>query len=134
MLIGQLVQKTGLSKDTIRFYEKHGLITVGRKERLPNNYKEYSEQVLEKLLTIKRLKNFGFTLNEISELLDMIEVNEATCKNVAHKISKKVELLDKKIKELIAVRTMLLKGVKECNDGCKSTTMEDNCPILVSAQ
>ncbi|HNP24893.1 MAG TPA: MerR family transcriptional regulator [Panacibacter sp.] len=134
MLIGQLVQKTGLSKDTIRFYEKHGLITVGRKERLPNNYKEYSEQVLEKLLTIKRLKNFGFTLNEISELLDMIEMNEATCKNMAHKISKKVALLDEKIKELIAVRTMLLKGVRECNDGCKSTTMKDNCSILVSAK
>jgi DNA-binding transcriptional MerR regulator len=42
MLIGKLVKETGLSKDTIRFYEKHGLISVNRKERRSNNYKEYS--------------------------------------------------------------------------------------------
>ncbi|MFN0293524.1 MerR family transcriptional regulator [Pedobacter helvus] len=59
MLIGELVAKTGLSRDTVRFYEKQGLIAVGRKQRRENNYKEYSDEVLERLLTIKRLKNFG---------------------------------------------------------------------------
>jgi DNA-binding transcriptional MerR regulator len=132
MLIGQLVQQTGLSKDTIRFYEKHGLIKVSRKERRDNNYKEYSNEILTRLLTIKRLKVFGFTLNEVADMLDMIEANEASCKNVSHKISEKVTLLDEKIRELITIRTMLLNGVTKCTDGCNPEKIEDNCPILVS--
>lgn len=132
MLIGQLVKETGLSKDTIRFYEKHGLIKVSRKERRDNNYKEYSNEILTKLLTIKRLKGFGFTLNEVSDLLDMIEMNEASCKKVSHKINDKVTLLDEKISELIAIRTLLLNGVNKCADGCNTALEDDNCPILVS--
>lgn len=132
MLIGQLVKETGLSKDTIRFYEKHGLINVSRKERRENNYKEYSDDVLQRLLTIKRLKNFGFTLNEVADLLDMIEVNEASCKNVSHKISEKVTLLDEKIRELIAIRTMLINGVSKCVEGCSPGQLDENCPILLS--
>lgn len=132
MLIGQLVKETGLSKDTIRFYEKHGLIALHRKERRSNNYKEYSNEVLARLLTIKRLKNFEFTLNEISDLLDMIEMNEASCNNVSHKIAGKVSQLDDKIRELISVRTLLINGVKKCEDSCNPLQPEDNCPILVS--
>lgn len=132
MLIGQLVRETGLSKDTIRFYEKHGLIKVTRKERRDNNYKEYSTGILTKLLTIKRLKGFGFTLNEVADLLDMIEMNEASCKNVAHKINDKVTLLDEKIRELITIRTLLLNSVNKCADGCNPEMSDDNCPILVS--
>ncbi|MDR3715349.1 MAG: MerR family transcriptional regulator [Puia sp.] len=75
MLIGELVLKSGLSRDTIRFYEKQGLIKIGCKQRRNNNYKEYSEEVLKRLHTIKRMKNFGFTLNEAAGLLDMIEAN-----------------------------------------------------------
>lgn len=132
MLIGQLVKETGLSKDTIRFYEKHGLIAVTHKDRRSNNYKEYSNEILGKLLTIKRLKGFGFTLNEVSDLLEMIEMNEASCYNVSHKITEKLSLLDEKIRELIAVRTLLLNGVKKCQDGCSPEQPEDNCQILVS--
>jgi len=132
MLIGQLIKETGLSKDTIRFYEKQGLIKVSHKERRGNNYKEYSNEIVKRLLTIKRLKGFGFTLNEVSDLLDMIELNEASCKNVFHKITDKVSLLDEKIRELIAVRALLLNGVNKCAVGCNPELPEDNCPILLS--
>lgn len=132
MLIGEIVKKTGFSKDTIRFYEKQGLIKVGRKQRRDNNYKEYSAEILDRLLTIKRLKGFGFTLNEISELLDMITYNEATCENVKDKIIDKVDILDKKIKELIEIRSLLLKGVAKCQDNCVSNSMLDNCAMIAS--
>lgn len=131
MLIGQLVKQSGLSKDTIRFYEKQGLIKVSRKERRENNYKEYSEEILQKLLTIKRLKDFGFTLNEVADMLDMIEVNEATCNNVSYKISEKVELLDQKIKELVQIRTLLLEGAKRCAGYCNPDKADENCPIIL---
>lgn len=132
MLIGEIVNKTGLSKDTVRFYEKQGLIKIGRKERRENNYKEYSEDNLTRLFTIKRLKGFGFTLNEISDVLDMIEVNEATCHNMKDKIEDKVSLIDQKIKELIEIRSLLLKGDSKCQVGCTPENLESNCAVLVS--
>ncbi|WP_316747054.1 MerR family transcriptional regulator [Pedobacter gandavensis] len=132
MLIGELLAKTGLSRDTIRFYERQGLIAVGRKQRRDNNYKEYSDEVLERLQTIKRLKNFGFTLNESAEVLEMIEVKEATCNNVSDIIDKKVQLLDAKIMDMLAMRNQLINGVKKCVDCCNPASPEENCPILVT--
>jgi len=132
MLIGELVEKTGFSKDTIRFYEKQGLIAVGRKQRRHNNYKEYSTEILEKLLAIKRMKNFGFTLNEAAGLLDMIETNDATCNNVSGIITQKIELLDAKIKEMILFRNQLLQGMQKCNECCTPANPDDNCAMLVS--
>jgi DNA-binding transcriptional MerR regulator len=130
MLIGELSKKSGLSRDTIRFYEKHGLIAIDKRARRTNNYKEYSEDVLKKLLTVKRVKSFGFTLNESADLLKMIDQNEASCKNVLHKIDDKVKLLDDKIRELIAIRSALLKGLKNCEGACDPERPDDNCPIL----
>jgi DNA-binding transcriptional MerR regulator len=132
MLIGELAAKSGLSRDTIRFYEKQRLISVSRKERRDNNYKEYSEDVLETLLTIKRVKNFGFTLNEAADLIGMIVTKEATCDNVSEMIDSKVELLDAKILDLLTLRSQLVNGAKKCKDCCTPETPEDNCPILVS--
>lgn len=132
MLIGELSKACGLSRDTIRFYEKHGLIAVGKKERRFNNYKEYSQETLQRLLSIKQLKGFGFTLNEIVDLLDMLAVNEATCKNVAHKIDEKVSLIDQKIKELKAVRKQLLDGKKNCQTDTGALKNPDGtCPVFV---
>jgi DNA-binding transcriptional MerR regulator len=132
MLIGELVAKSGLSRDTIRFYEKQGLITVTRKERRDNNYKEYSEDILETLLTIKRMKNFGFTLNEAADLIGMIAAKEATCHNVSELIDSKVELLDAKIMDMLTLRNQLINGVIKCKDCCNPEQPDDNCPILVS--
>ena len=131
MLIGQLSKASGLSRDTIRFYEKQGLITVGRKERRFKNYKEYSEDTLKRLLAIKRLKIYGFTLNEASELLDMLDTHVATCKNVSHKIDEKVLLIDRKIEELHTVRKQLLDGKYNCEDetGVLKTPDAD-CPVF----
>lgn len=82
MLIGELVDRTGLTKDTIRFYEKKGLISVGRRSRRENNYKEYSEQILDKLMLIRKLKDMGFTLNEIDTFLELWREEDASCKNL----------------------------------------------------
>ena len=134
MLIGELSKKSGLSRDTIRFYEKHGLIRVKRKERRENNYKEYSEEILQQLLIVKKVKSFGFTLNEALAILKMIEMNEASCKNVSHKIQDKVKLLDERIRELIHIRTLLLNGVKNCEGDCNPQQPDDNCPIFVKGE
>jgi hypothetical protein len=62
----------------------------------------------------------------------MIEEKEATCNNVSDMIEKKVQLLDAKILDMIALRNQLIKGVKKCVTCCNPATPEDNCPILIS--
>ena len=131
MLIGELSRLTGFSRDTIRFYEKEGLIKVGRKQRKENNYKDYSEDILRRLLIIKKLKGFGFTLNETADLLVMIEENMAFCNVVNEKVEVKVKMIDEKIKELENIKNMLLNGVALCLNGC-APTADRNCTLLIS--
>lgn len=130
MLIGELVLKTGLSKDTIRFYEKQNLFQLDRKDRRSNNYKEYSESVLNKILTIKTLKSFGFTLNECAEVLTLMEENNATCENLAEKIESKVSVLDQKISEMIQIRTQLLEAIKGCKKECEPQNKDIQCGLI----
>lgn len=124
MLIGELSKKTGLSRDTIRFYEKNGLIEMGRDSRRNNNYKEYSDDVRKRLLLVKKIKNFGFTLREISELLAVIEGNAPKCGDVLGMVDAKVSDIETKIRELTGFKLMLLDKVKECRDECPET---ENC-------
>lgn len=132
MLIGELVTRTGFSRDTIRFYEKQGLIRIDRKERRDNNYKEYSEAILQKLLVVKKLKGFGFTLNESEEYLELIDNNTASCNNVAEKVNEKVKQIEQKIAELLELRTSMINMVTTCVNCCQPEDLDDNCPILVS--
>lgn len=132
MLIGELSSKSGFSRDAIRFYEKQGLLRLSRKQRRGNNYKEYPDVFLGTLLTIRRLKNFGFTLQEISELLAMVDVKMATCLNVEGMIREKVALLDNRILDMMTLRNQLLDSARQCKEGCVPQMTDDNCPILVS--
>lgn len=124
---------TGFTRDTIRFYEKEGLIKVNRKQRLANNYKDYSEETLKKLLIVKRLKGYGFTLNETADLIAHIEENMASCQMVSQKVADKLKVIDIKIAELNQIRNTLVTGVALCLNGSlpgEST----NCSFLVPGQ
>jgi DNA-binding transcriptional MerR regulator len=131
MLIGELSLKTGLSRDTIRFYEKEGLIKVGRKQRRDNNYKEYDDTVLEKLKLIKRIKNFGFTLHEAADLISLIAINAATCDEMRNRATQKVTVIDSKIADLLKLRQQLIGNVQLCLDSCKTIGDDENCPIII---
>lgn len=130
MLIGELSEKSGLSRDTIRFYEKQGLIKVGRKDRRNNNYKEYSTDKLKQLLTIRVIKGFGFTLNETAEMLELIERNQASCDNVAQRIEDKIKLIEQKINELQQLKAVLSSSVESCLTCCNPGSKSENCELL----
>ena len=68
MRIGELARAVGLSVDTIRFYEKRGLLSDALYTRKANNYRDYGDAAVEHLETIARAKELGFTLSEILEL------------------------------------------------------------------
>ena len=67
MLIGELARQAGLTPDTIRFYEKKGLLDAGHVARRENNYKDYDPAALERLRLIAQAKCAGFTLREIAQ-------------------------------------------------------------------
>lgn len=130
MLIGELSKLTGFSRHAIRFYEKQGLFKLGRKNRQANNYKDYPDDVAKKLLIIKKMKGFGFTLDESAELLAMIEENQATCSSVSQKVDDKLKLIESKINELKEIKNMLINGVALCLNGCEPSS-DRNCTMLI---
>ena len=120
MLIGEIVERTGLTKDTIRFYEKKGLIALDRKSRRENNYKEYPEQVLEKLMVIRKLKDMGFTLNEIDTFLDLWRDEDANCNDVKYTLENKITLVNEQILKLMELKSRLTASLAKCNnDNCE---------------
>ena len=129
MLIGEVENKTNLSRDTIRFYEKKGLIKVGRSDSEWNNYKDYNQEALDKLFLIKKAKGFGFTLNEISEILEMFDDNMATCEIMSLKVKEKLTKIDQKIKDLNDIKMMIIGRIQNIPDGCKPQSSE-NCQNL----
>ena len=130
MLIGEMVIKTKLSRDTIRFYEKKGLINVNRTDSEWNNYKNYTEETLNKLFLIKKAKGFGFTLNEIAELIELFEMDTASCSVMSVKIKEKLSDIDKKINELKDMKKMIFDKMNEAQNNCIPISENDNCQIF----
>jgi DNA-binding transcriptional MerR regulator len=120
MLIGELVEKTGLTRDTIRFYEKKGRISPDRKNRRDNNYKEYTEQVLDKLVLIRRLKDLGFTLAEIDTFLELWREEDASCKNIKYTLENKINLINDQLQKPAELKSRVTDSLKKCNnDDCE---------------
>jgi DNA-binding transcriptional MerR regulator len=128
MLIGELKKRSGLTKDAIRFYEKKGLIALEKKQRRENNYKEYSEQVLERLLLIKTIIGFGFTLNEIDTFFELWKAEDASCDNLTYTLQDKVAQIDNQIKQLTTLRAKLIASLEKCrNNQCEFEKSVPSC-------
>lgn len=128
MLIGELSKRTGLSHDTIRFYEKKGLIGVTRKERRDNNYKEYPESVYDRLVLIKTIKTLGFTLNEIDEFIRSWGQESASCDHLQHHLSDKILRVDEQIRLLQAIRNNLTNSLEQCvSNNCEFEKLVPSC-------
>lgn len=110
MLIGQLSKLTGFSRDTIRYYEKIGLIVLPRKARRENNYKDYPEEVLQQLQAIRKYKDLGFTLEEIRELLVLQSIKVLDVAKLSQLIDIKITGVDEEIERLHAMRMQLSKA------------------------
>ena len=128
MLIGELSKRTGFSHDTIRFYEKKGLIEVNKKERRDNNYKEYPESVYDKLILIKTVKELGFTLNEIDAFIQAWNDENASCSNLTHYLSEKIDRVDQQMQLLQLVRLKLTQSLERCQStNCEFEKMVPSC-------
>jgi MerR family copper efflux transcriptional regulator len=114
--IGSVANKAELSIDTLRFYEREGLISSPR--RLFSGYRDYPEEVLGKLDLIKEAKGLGFSLREIRELLSAGVKSTRECGPVTHKAQQKLAEMDSEIERLQRLRRTLRKMVKDCDGRC----------------
>lgn len=73
MRIGELAKRTGLSRDTIRFYERHGLIRSEPGPDPTNSYRDYPEDLIERLDMIGQAQDAGFTIADLSLLISVFE-------------------------------------------------------------
>jgi len=127
VLIGELAKKSGVTTDTLRFYEKNRLIQpTGRSE---SGYRLYSETSFEQVQFVLNAKRLGLSLDEIRELLEIrLEANLHSCAEVKAITSAKLSLIDEKIQELTKIR----RALKKINDACCGHRNDDasHCSIL----
>ena len=100
MLIGQLSKRTGFSKDTIRYYEKIGLLVLPKQRRMVNNYKDYPESFVEVLNAIRKYKDLGFTLEEIRELLVLQSIQVLDVSKLIQVVELKITGINAEIEKL----------------------------------
>lgn len=75
MRIGELSKRSGVTRDAIRFYERSGLITAGKRE-VENNYKNYPESALFALETIRDAQAAGMSIEDLSKLMKQLEAED----------------------------------------------------------
>ena len=127
MLIGELSKKAQLSRDTIRFYEKKGLIKAKPSASEYNTYKNYTEENLQRIIVIKKAKTLGFTLKELREMLDLVEVKQASCAVMEKKVQEKLEAINLKIKELEHMKSLIYARIEETSSTCIGVQPDENC-------
>ena len=128
MQIGELSMSSGLSRDTIRWYEKVGLLNSEDSSRGSNNYRIYDQTALDKLILIKQSKSFGFSLDEIKEMLALIESEKLNCEVVSPMIDSKLDVIAEKISVLQDIQTKLVKLKAQCSGDCKAQILNKHKP------
>ena len=105
MRIAELEERTGVSRHTLRYYEKSGLLK--EVQRRGNNYRDYPEKAVERVAMVCQLKDLGFSLAEISEVLEALRSDRIDCEQGAALMAEKKASVDAKIRELKQVSRML---------------------------
>jgi DNA-binding transcriptional MerR regulator len=102
---GAIARATGISQDTLRHYERKGIIR--KPGRSPNNYREYSPDVVARVRIARRAVALGFTLDELSEIFRMRDSGGAPCRQVRNLARSKLSRVEAAIRELHSLRRSL---------------------------
>jgi MerR family mercuric resistance operon transcriptional regulator len=112
MTIGQVARRAGVGVETVRFYERRGLLD--EPTRKASGYRQYGEDVVARLRFIRRGKELGFSLREIAELIALRFDPATTCAAVKERARAKVEDIEAKIRDLQAMKKALLQLTASC--------------------
>ncbi|MGA6974252.1 MAG: MerR family transcriptional regulator [Candidatus Binatus sp.] len=122
MTIGRIASAAGVSIDTLRFYERQGLLAKPRRNF--SGYRNYSDDVLDRLRFIGDSKRLGFTLKEIKELLSLGVKSTTECGPVTRKAEAKLAAMNDEIDRLLKLRLTLRKMVETCGGECGTTHLK----------
>ena len=120
--IGQIAKRAGVAIDTVRYYERSGLLRPA--DRLASGYRRYGEPELRRLRFIRRAKALGFTLEEVRELLAL--GSQESVAGIKQAAEAKLGDLDRRLAELQRIREGLCALVAACPGHGRA----DACPIL----
>lgn len=115
LTIGQLGRATGTKIETIRYYEKIGLLPAPR--RTAGNYRNYAAEHLQRLGFIRRARELGFTIEDVRELLKLAAHGERPCEEVDQLVTRHLETTEQKIEALTRLRRELRDTLNSCRGG-----------------
>ena len=119
MKIGEAARRAGVQVDTVRFYERRGLLP--RPARRASGYRDLSEAAVERIALVKRLQRVGLTLGEIGEVLRDVDTGKASCAGERPRFDAVLARIDGEIAALRAVRRGLARTLAGCGSG--------SCPL-----
>lgn len=121
--IGAVSKQTGCRIDTVRYYERIGLLPAPT--RRPSGYRRYDLGHVKRLSFIRRARDLGFTLDEVRRLLRLADRRERSCAQVRDLATAHLRDVQARIKDLRAMETILKAMIAQCADG----TLPD-CPLI----
>jgi MerR family mercuric resistance operon transcriptional regulator len=121
--IKTVAKKVGIGIETIRYYQRIGLIE--QPEKPLSGYRVYSEDTIARLLFIQRAKELGFSLAEISNLLVL---GDGRCAETRELAAHKLEIIKSKLHDLQTIASTLEKLIQSC----ESNSVHQNCPIITA--
>ncbi len=124
MRIGDVATRAGVNPQTLRYYERRGIL--GEPKRSPAGYREYPSDTVRLIRFIKRAQELGFTLTEIEELITLRQPTPKRRGKVRELAAAKMKDIDEKLARLQAMRSALYTLVEDCACGAETLT----CPIL----
>ena len=124
MKIGKLAKSTGYPVQTIRYYEKEGLVrSTARSE---GNFRLYDQDAIERLLFIKHCRNLDLSLSDIRQLLVLMDSPETRCNEVNQMIGQHLEEVEQRLVDLHALRDQL----QSLQQSCATDRTVEQCGIL----
>lgn len=124
LTIGKLASACDVNVETVRFYERKGILKQPKKL---GAFREYPAEYITRIRFIKRSQELGFTLNETKELLELKIKNHSKCSDVLSRSEKKIEEINQKITDLKKMKKSLEDLAKCCVDINQPLS---DCPIL----
>jgi MerR family transcriptional regulator, copper efflux regulator len=124
LTIGAVAKRVGVAIDTIRYYEREGLLPEPL--RRASGYRSYDEGAVRQLRFIRRAKDLGFTLEEIRELLALSADRQRGVKAVKQRAELRLAAIEARIAELQRVHD----GLRQLVDSCPGHGKPEQCPIL----
>lgn len=127
--IGEIAERTGVSVETLRYYEKRRLLSAP--QRTQGGYRVYSDTVMHQVKFIKQAQSLGLTLDDIQQLATgRLRTNHAaSCRKVRDLLTRRIEDIDARIKELREFRRTLHDHLGAC-DRALASAAEPACPTI----